>query len=85
MFTTNPHGVVIMIKYFLKHLGKNILQVMATFGIMYSFTVVADKWFGVDPMWGLLAFILFVFIYFLTERSWDQAKRETRDRGSFGS
>ena len=74
-----------MTKYFLKHLGKNILQVVATFGILYSFTVVADKWFGVDPMWGLFAFILFVFIYFLTERSWDQAKRETRDRGSFGN
>jgi len=74
-----------MTKYFLKHLGKNILQVVATFGILYSFTVVADKWFGVDPMWGLFAFILFVFTYFLTERSWDQAKRETRDRGSFGN
>jgi len=71
-------------KYFLKHLGKNILQVVALFGILYSFTVVADKWFGVDPMWGLFAFILFVFTYFLTERSWDQAKREKSDRGSFG-
>ena len=74
-----------MTKYFLKHLGKNILQVVATFGILYSFTVVADKWFGVDPMWGLFAFILFVFTYFLTERSWDQAKRDKSDRGPFGN
>ena len=74
-----------MTKYFLKHLAKNVLQVVATFGILYSFTVVADKWFGVDPMWGLFAFILFVFTYFLTERSWDQAKRDKSDRGPFGN
>jgi|DEB0MinimDraft_4_1074332.scaffolds.fasta_scaffold67379_1 hypothetical protein len=68
-----------MTKYFLKHLAKNILQVVATFGILYSFTVVADKWFGVDPIWGMLAFLVFVFTYFLTERSWYQAKREKSD------
>jgi hypothetical protein len=68
-----------MTKYFLKHLGKNILQVVALFGILYSFTVVAEKWFGVDPIWGLLAFLVFSFTYFLTERSWHQAKREKSD------
>jgi hypothetical protein len=68
-----------MTKYFLKHLAKNILQVVATFGILYSFTVVADKWFGVDPIWGMLAFLVFIFTYFLTERSWNEAKREKSD------
>lgn len=65
-----------MTKYFLKHLGKNILQVAALFGILYSFSVVADKWFGVEPIWGVFAFLVFLFIYFITERSWHEASRE---------
>ena len=80
------HGFVTFYHHFRTHpSGKNILQVVATFGIMYSFTVVAERWFGADPMWGLVAFLVFVFLYFLTERSWHQAERETRDRGSIGS
>lgn len=68
-----------MTKLFLKHLAKNVAQVVAFFGIMYSFAFTADRWLGVDPIYGLLAFLILMFVYFLTERSWDQAKRDQRD------
>lgn len=65
-----------MTKYFLKHLGKNILQVVAMFGIMYSFIAVADKWVGVNPVWGVFAFLIFLLILSLTQKSWYDAKGE---------
>ena len=68
-----------MTKLFLKHLAKNTLQVFAIFGIMYSFAFTTDRWLGLSPFWGLLAFFILMLIYFLTERSWDQATRDQRD------
>ena len=68
-----------MTKLFLKYLAKNVAQVVAFFGIMYSFAFTADRWLGLDPLWGLLAFFILMLTYFLTERSWHQAKRDQRD------
>lgn len=66
-------------KYFLKHLASNVLQVIAMFGALWSFGVVAESWVGVDQLWGYLAFMGLIFVYFIADRSWDQAKREKRD------
>ena len=68
-----------MTKYFLKHLASNVLQVIAMFGALWSFGVVAESWVGVDQLWGYLAFMGLIFVYFIADRSWDQAKREKRD------
>jgi len=65
-------------KYFLKHLASNVLQVIAMFGALWSFGVVAESWVGVDQLWGYLAFMGLIFVYFIADRSWDQAKREKR-------
>jgi len=49
------------------------------FGALWSFGVVAESWVGVDQLWGYLAFMGLIFVYFIADRSWDQAKREKRD------
>jgi len=64
-------------KYFLKHLGKNILQVVATFGIMYSFHIVAEKYTG-EGLWGLLAYLGFLLILIVTGMSWSEALFDER-------
>ena len=67
-------------KFFLKHLASNVLQVIAMFGALWSFGVVAESWVGVNQLWGYLAFMGLIFVYFIADRSWDQAKREQRDQ-----
>ena len=69
-----------MTKFFLKHLASNVLQVIAMFGALWSFGVVAESWIGVNQLWGYLAFMGLIFVYFIADRSWDQAKREQRDQ-----
>ena len=46
---------------FLKKLTKNILVLTANFGIMYSFHVVAERYFG-EGLYGLLAYLGFLMI-----------------------
>lgn len=67
-------------KFFLKHLASNVLQVIAMFGAIWSFGVVAENWLGVNQVWGFVAFMVLLFVYFIADRSWDQAKREQRDQ-----
>jgi hypothetical protein len=60
---------------FLKKLGKNLFTILAMCGLIYSFLVVSDKYFG-EALYGLIAFVVLFTAYWITERSWDDAKRE---------
>ena len=60
---------------FLKKLAGNLFTILAMCGLMYSFLVVSDKYFG-EALYGLIAFIVISVSFWVTERSWYEAKRE---------
>lgn len=63
---------------FLKKLGGNLFTILAICGLIYSFIVVGDKYFG-EALYGLIAFVVLLTAYWITERSWDDAKREHQE------
>ena len=62
---------------FLKKLTKNLLVLTANFGILYSFHVVAERYFG-EGLYGLLAYLGFLMILILTGMSWSEALFDER-------
>ena len=63
---------------FLKKLGGNLLTILIICGFIYSFLAVSDKYFG-EALYGLVAFVVLFTAYWITERSWDEAKREHKE------
>jgi positive regulator of sigma E activity len=63
-------------KLFLKHFGNNIMQIGILFVVMALCGVAAYYIFGVDPIFGLLAFLFAMLGYFTVQRSLEQATRD---------
>jgi len=74
--TINPHGVQMKTKLFLKHFGNNVLQIGILFLVMALCGVAAYYIFGVDPIFGLIAFLFAMLGYFTVQRSLEQATRD---------
>ena len=66
-------------KLFFKHLGKNLLPIVLIWLAMAVCGVVAHYIFGINPIFGLLAFLITMFGYFLVRHSLEQAMRELDD------
>jgi len=63
---------------FLKKFGKNLFTLLALCGLIYSFLVVSDKYFG-DALYGFIAFVVLFTAYWITEVSWDEAKEDHKE------
>ena len=63
-------------KLFLKHFGNNIMQIGILFVVMAICGVAAYYIFGVDPIFGLIAFMFAMLGYFVVQRSLEQATRD---------
>jgi hypothetical protein len=74
--TINPHGVQMKTKLFLKHFGNNVMQICILFLVMAICGVAAYYIFGVDPIFGLIAFMFAMLGYFVVQRSLEQATRD---------
>ena len=77
--TINPHGVQMKTKLFLKHFGNNVMQICILFVVMAICGVSAYYIFGVDPLFGLIAFMFAMLGYFVVRRSLEQANSELND------
>ena len=66
-------------KLFFKHFCINLLQIFSIFAVMAVFGAVAKYVIGIDPIWGLLAFLITMFGYFVIQRSLEQSDRELND------
>ena len=74
--TINPHGDQMKTKLFLKHFGNNVMQIGILFLVMALCGVAAYYIFGVDPIFGLIAFLFAMLGYFTVQRSLEQATRD---------
>jgi len=63
-----------MIMTFVKKLFGYLFTLIAVIGISAAFITLADRYLG-DGLYGVIALTALTILYFITERSWQEAKK----------